>query len=130
MAPATDPFSALLIFDGDCGFCTTAVTWATRILPAMPHASPFQWTDLELYGVTPVEAAHRVWFVADGQRFGGAAAMAAILRRQPIAALRFCGWLGTVPPWSWIAALGYRVVARYRHKLPGGTPACKMPAGV
>jgi predicted DCC family thiol-disulfide oxidoreductase YuxK len=21
----------------------------------------------------------------------------------------------------------YRVVARYRHRLPGGTPACRMP---
>ena len=129
MAPATVPLCPLLIFDGDCGFCTTAVTWATRLLPAMPHASPFQWTDLEMHGVTRAQAAHRVWFVADGQRFGGAAAVAAILRRQPIAALRFFGWLGTVPPWSWAAELGYRLVARYRRKLPGGTPACRMPAG-
>ena len=129
MSPATVPLTPLLIFDGDCGFCTTAVTWGTRLLPAMPDASPFQWTDLHRYGVTRVEATSRVWFVADGRRYGGAAAVAAILRRQPVAMLRLLGWFGTVPPWSWLAELGYRVVARYRHRLPGGTPACKMPAG-
>jgi len=129
MAPATVPLSALLIFDGDCGFCTTAVTWGTRLLPAMPRASPFQWTDLEIYGVSHAEATRRVWFVAEGQRYGGAAAVAAILRRQPIAVLRFAGWLGSVPPWSWLSELGYALVARYRHRLPGGTPACKIPAG-
>jgi len=130
MSSATVPLPALLIFDGDCGFCTTAVTWATRLLPAMPNASPFQWTDLQLYGVTPAEATSRVWFAVGGKRYGGAAAVAAILRRQPVAGLRLLGWFGTVPPWSWLAEVGYRVVARYRHRLPGGTPACKMPAGV
>jgi len=30
------------------------------------------------------------------------------------------------PPISWISALGYRIIARYRHFLPGGTPACKL----
>ncbi len=30
------------------------------------------------------------------------------------------------PPVSWVAPLGYRLVARYRHRLPGGTPACKV----
>jgi predicted DCC family thiol-disulfide oxidoreductase YuxK len=32
-----------------------------------------------------------------------------------------------VPPFSWLSALSYRLVAKYRHKLPGGTPACKLP---
>jgi predicted DCC family thiol-disulfide oxidoreductase YuxK len=42
---------------------------------------------------------------------------------------RFAGWLGTAPPWSWLSELGYALVARYRHRLPGGTPPCTMPAG-
>jgi predicted DCC family thiol-disulfide oxidoreductase YuxK len=32
-----------------------------------------------------------------------------------------------VPPISWLAALVYVVVAKNRHRLPGGTPACKLP---
>jgi predicted DCC family thiol-disulfide oxidoreductase YuxK len=35
------------------------------------------------------------------------------------------GWVLLVPPVSWVAPLGYRLVARYRYRLPGGTPACK-----
>jgi predicted DCC family thiol-disulfide oxidoreductase YuxK len=111
---------ATLIFDGDCGFCTTAVLWLQRTLPRVPATAPFQWTDEE-------QARSMVWFVAGGRRYGGAAAIAAMLRGQPNFGLRVLGWLGTVPPWSWAAEAGYRLVARYRYRLPGGTPACRMP---
>lgn len=120
---------AVLIFDGDCAFCTTAVHWLGRVLPAMPPTSPYQWTDLAAYGLTVADGQARVWLVTGGRRYGGAAAVAALLRHQPAPGLRMLGWLGTVPPLSWLAELGYRLVARYRHLLPGGTPACRMPGG-
>lgn len=119
----------LLIFDGDCAFCTAAVDRLGRVLPAMPATTPYQWTDLAAFGLTAADAEAKVWLVAGGRRYGGAAAVAALLRHQPSAALRMLGWLGTVPPLSWLAELGYRLVARYRHLLPGGTPACRMPGG-
>ena len=119
---------ATLIFDGDCGFCTTAVLWLQRTLPRVPATAPFQWTDLSAFDLTEEQARSRVWFVAGGRQFGGAAAVAALLRGQPVPALRVLGWLGTVPPWSWAAEAGYRLVARYRYRLPGGTPACRMPS--
>lgn len=119
---------ATLIFDGDCGFCTTAVLWLQRSLPRVPATAPFQWTDLSRYGLDEEQARARVWFVTGGRRYGGAAAVAALLRGQPIAVLRVLGWLAAVPPWSWAAEAGYRVVARYRYRLPGGTPACRMPS--
>ena len=124
-SPAERP--ATLIFDGDCGFCTTAVRWLERTLPKVPATLPFQWADLPAFGLTEAEARSKVWFVSGGRRYGGAGAVAALLRGQPIPALRLLGWLGTVPPWSWAAAAGYRLVARYRYRLPGGTPACRMP---
>ncbi|QYF74188.1 thiol-disulfide oxidoreductase DCC family protein [Cryobacterium sp. PAMC25264] len=117
---------ATLIFDGDCGFCTTAVLWLQRTLPRVPATAPFQWTDLSRYGLDEAQARSRVWFVSGGRRYGGAAAVAAILRGQPIRALRVLGTLATLPPWSWAAEAGYRVVARYRYRLPGGTPACRL----
>lgn len=126
MAPASVP---ILIFDGDCGFCTTSVNWLGRVLPAMPAVSPYQWVELERYGLTAADAGSRVWLVSAGGRFGGAAAVSALLRHQPVPALRALGWLGTVPPWSWAAEIGYRLVARYRYRLPGGTPACRVKAG-
>ncbi|POH59072.1 hypothetical protein C3B59_17750 [Cryobacterium zongtaii] len=119
---------ATLIFDGDCGFCTTAVLWLQRTLPRVPATAPFQWTDLAAFGLTERQARSRVWFVVAGRRYGGAAAVAALLRGQPVAALRVLGWLATVPPWSWAAAAGCSLVARYRYRLPGGTPACRMPS--
>jgi hypothetical protein len=46
-------------------------------------------------------------------------------------ALRACrfpwplvGALLLVPPLSWLAALGYALVVRLRHRLPGSVPAC------
>ncbi|TFC31746.1 DUF393 domain-containing protein [Cryobacterium sp. TMT2-18-3] len=119
----------LLIFDGDCAFCTTSVNTMRRLITGMPTSSPYQWTDLASYALTTKEAQSRVWLVVDDHRFGGAAAVAALLRHQPNALLRVLGWLGTVPPWSWAAEVGYRLVARYRHRLPGGTPACRMKPG-
>jgi predicted DCC family thiol-disulfide oxidoreductase YuxK len=32
-----------------------------------------------------------------------------------------------VPGVRQIAGFVYRLVAKYRHRLPGGTPACKLP---
>jgi predicted DCC family thiol-disulfide oxidoreductase YuxK len=124
---ATHERVPLLIFDGDCGFCTTAVDWLARTLPAMPAAAPYQWIDLEPHGLTEADGSAMVWLVTDGQQFGGATAVAALLRHQPTAALRFLGWLATVPPWSFGADIAYRLVARYRYRLPGGTPACRLP---
>ncbi len=125
--PAKEP---LLIFDGDCGFCTTSVDWLRRALPAMPPAEPYQWTDLEAYGLTRAEASSRVWMVVAGTRYGGHLALSALLRHQPSAAWRFAGWMLATPPFSIAAAIGYRLVARYRSLLPGGTPACAVrPVG-
>lgn len=95
----------------------------------MPAAIPWQRARLDEFGVTESEASAKVWLVSKGGaiHYGGARAVSELLRRQPDASLRFLGWLGTVPPWSWAAEGAYRLVARYRYLLPGGTPACRTP---
>ncbi len=117
----------VLIFDGDCGFCTTAVRCLERTLPSMPETAPYQWAELSVYGLSLAQAEEQVWLVADGHLYGGARAVTALLRHQPTPGLRFVGWLGSAWPWSVVADIAYRVVARYRYRLPGGTPACRMP---
>jgi predicted DCC family thiol-disulfide oxidoreductase YuxK len=117
---------ALLVFDGDCGFCTTAVHWLERNLPVMPPSTPYQWADLDSLGLSTAEAAERVWLVTSGHQYGGHLAVSALLRHQPSVAWRFVGWLLVSPPFSPLAAVGYSLVARYRHRLPGGTPACAV----
>jgi predicted DCC family thiol-disulfide oxidoreductase YuxK len=118
--------ASTLIFDGDCGFCTTSVNWLTAHLPAMPAATPWQWAELDSLGVTQEQAQQRVWLVDETGTYGGHLAVSQLLRRQPSAGWRFLGWILRTPPFSPFARLGYFLTARYRYRLPGGTPACKV----
>lgn len=116
----------LLVFDGDCGFCTTSARAGQRWL-RLEHVEPWQFLELEPLGLTAEQCMQAVqWVDADGRAVAG--------ERAVIAALRHGGgvWavLGSVmnlPGIRQIAGLVYRLVAKYRHKLPGGTPACKLP---
>ncbi|MGR8008674.1 thiol-disulfide oxidoreductase DCC family protein [Streptomyces hypolithicus] len=59
--------------------------------------------------------------------YGGPRALAALLK----SGRRRWKWLGTaltIPPVSWAARGVYRTIARNRHRLPGGTTACSLPA--
>src|SRR3954465_3726324 len=103
----------------------------------MPTAVPYQWADLEGYGLSVPEAESRVWLVTPEKHFGGASAVTAILRPHAdgaapflrvgrrAGASRFLGWTLQAPPLSWPSDGSYWVVSRLRHILPGGTPACR-----
>ena len=53
----------VLIFDGDCAFCTTSVNTLADLLPASPELVPYQRTDLSQYGLTEQDAAEQVWLI-------------------------------------------------------------------
>jgi predicted DCC family thiol-disulfide oxidoreductase YuxK len=119
---------AVLIFDGDCAVCTSSADWAQRHVKTEVQIVPWQRTDLAAYGLTPEDASAAAWWISpDGRRYRGHLAVSQTLRHSN-AWLRPAGWLLSVPPFSWVAALVYMVVARYRHHLPGATPACRLPA--
>jgi predicted DCC family thiol-disulfide oxidoreductase YuxK len=93
-------------------------------------AKASSWQDLggdglaEL-GLTPADGQKAAWWVdSDGRLFEGYLAVAKSL----IAAQ---GWRGAVgkmiliPPVGGVAAVGYRIVVRNRHRLPGSTNACR-----
>jgi predicted DCC family thiol-disulfide oxidoreductase YuxK len=117
-----------LIFDGDCGFCTSAANFIVKRSKVAITAHPWQLIDTTEYGVLQPQAQDRVYMVVDGQAFGGHEAFAAILRLQNNWLLSTIALVIVVPPICWLARIGYRLVAKYRHKLPGGTPACKLEA--
>jgi len=121
------PQTPLLVFDGDCAFCTTWVRRLERVLPVFPESQPWQWIDYAALGLTRHDVTHYVWLLVEDGRFRGHAAVAALLRSQPSLRWRFLGQLLITPPFSWAAAVGYALIARFRHRLPGGTPACAMP---
>jgi predicted DCC family thiol-disulfide oxidoreductase YuxK len=118
---------AVLLYDGDCSFCTLSVQWVERHLPVLPELQPWQFTDLAELGVTEAEAAHSVqWVEPSGRVSSGAAAVARLLVTNG-RAWRLIGRLMLVPPVSWVAQAAYRLVATFRGRIPGATPACALP---
>ena len=127
-APLSKPSSeTLLIFDGDCSFCTTWVNRLEAALPTFPPSTPWQWIDVDEYALTPEDVAKYAWVVTPGGQYAGHLAASALLRMQPHFALRFLGHLIATPPFSWISAVAYGWISKNRHRLPGGTPACALP---
>jgi predicted DCC family thiol-disulfide oxidoreductase YuxK len=118
----------ILIYDGDCGFCTSSVRFAERHLPVSAEIVALQFADLDALGTTRERAAHEVlWVDRDGQVRGGAQAVAALLMDAG-GMWRPLGAITQVMPFRWAAHGIYRLIARNRYRMPGGTAACALPA--
>jgi predicted DCC family thiol-disulfide oxidoreductase YuxK len=117
----------ILIFDGDCGFCTTTANWIEKRSLTPVEIQPYQWAKLADFGLTEKEAADKVKLIFEGKIFAGHHCMAKLLLIQPNILLKFVGAVMVMPGLDPISAKVYEWVAANRHKLPGGTPACKMP---
>ena len=123
---ATAAAKNILLFDGDCGFCTTSVIALERLLPVFPTTLPWQWADLDELALTLDDVSKAAWLITPSRQFGGYLAFSAILRMQPGFGWRFLGHILATPPFSAASTIGYFFIAKYRHKLPGGTPACQL----
>ena len=90
---------AVLVYDGDCGFCQWSLRWGLRLGITCEHVAG-QRADLPALGLTPadIEAAVRL-----AGRVIGSRAL------RPVAA----------PAYTWVAA--------HRHRLPGASEACGLP---
>ncbi|KAB2342961.1 thiol-disulfide oxidoreductase DCC family protein [Actinomadura rudentiformis] len=117
----------VLVYDGDCGFCTTSVRFVERRVPTSAEITAFQFADLAALG-TDVEQASRevVWVARDGRTYGGAQGVARLLVDAG-GIWRPLGIIAMIPPFRWLAHGVYRLVAGNRGRLPGGTPACALP---
>jgi predicted DCC family thiol-disulfide oxidoreductase YuxK len=116
----------VLVFDGDCGFCTTVARHFESRSRTTITIVPWQRADLPNLGLTPEMAAEQVYLVSDGSHFAGAECFAELMMIQGDWFHRAVARTMRVPGLRRAFAWGYRVVARNRHRLPGGTPACKM----
>jgi predicted DCC family thiol-disulfide oxidoreductase YuxK len=113
----------ILVFDGECGFCTRTIGWL-RLLDRrrMIETVPYQRPGVpERIGASPAECAASVqWRGDDGSRASGAEAVNAALAVA----------LGTDWPrriYRRTAALqqrAYQWVTDHRYRLPGITPWC------
>ena len=98
----------VLVYDGDCGFCTTSVRFLERHVPVDAEVVAFQFTDLAALGTTQERAEHEVlWVDRAGRVSGGAEAIGQLLTaaggiwRVPGVALR-------TPPVSWLTTVSLR----------------------
>lgn len=122
---------SVLVYDGDCGFCTAAAAWAARKFRHGERAQAWQLLDLALleeHGLHRDDVERAAWWVDDtGLRERGHRAVGRALHAGG-GLRRLAGWFVLTAPSSWLAAGVYRLVARWRHRLPGGTPACRLDA--
>lgn len=115
-----------VIYDGDCAFCSSAARFGkARIAPNLAFLA-YQQTNLAEYGLTTTECEKSLQFVSDdNQIFNGAKAVAQILISAGFL-YRILGRIMNLPLLNKLAQLIYVLVAKNRHRLPGGTPTCKI----
>lgn len=116
----------VLLFDGDCAFCTTCANWGKRHIRGLGPIEPSQLADLDALGVTAAECdAALQWVGADGTVASGHFAVAQALIDAG-KGWRVIGRAIRLPGIRQVTGVVYRWVARNRHRLPGGTPACSI----
>lgn len=118
-----------LIYDGDCSFCTACATWVATRWRGRARAVPQQELESEeltRLGLTFESARSAAWWIDEtGERSRGHLAIAHSLEIGD-------GWSAVVGrlllalPLRWIGVAVYPLIARWRHRLPGGTPSCRV----
>ncbi len=100
-----------VIFDGQCVFCQQSVTWIQRKLEIT--TLPFQTSDLSSFNLTREQCAKQVYVIADGTTYGGAAAIAYLLKRRGNRIQS-----GLITASGPIGRAGYRWIASHRNSWP------------
>ncbi len=117
----------MLVFDGDCGFCTASARWIEARLPRDVEVVTWQSRDLDELGLSEAEVTSAAyWIDAAGLPHRGHHAIG----RSLMTAGGVWGVIGRLlitPPVSWLAAPVYTLVAKNRGRLPGATDACRIP---
>lgn len=113
-----------LIYDSDCGFCTRSARWLAKT--GKVNIKPWQGIrDLEALGLTEemVETA-AYWADAGEVRASAETAIAHALVARGGVWMIAGRFIFAVRP---IAAPVYKLIAKNRHAMPGGTDACRLP---
>jgi predicted DCC family thiol-disulfide oxidoreductase YuxK len=124
------------LYDGDCAFCSASARVIMRQLDRTgrsdrPLVLPWQRADLVALGLTAAECDQAVQWVAgsgtpDRVVLAGPAAIGEVLRYGgPL--WRVAGRVLRLPPMTALAWPIYRLIARHRDRMPGGTAACALP---
>lgn len=122
--------SGTLLYDGECGFCSTCVRWliarqSDRSTLCFMSSSDVTNEGLGELSLTRRDVDRYLWWIGPTGNDRGATAIArALLGTGGV--WRWWGTLLLTPPISFLAPWAYRMVARYRYRLPGATPNCRV----
>jgi len=115
----------VLIFDGDCKFCSSSARVFVRMTKNRIPTAPYQRSDLRALGLTLQDCEQAVQYVSDqGIESGHLAISQGLIDSKTIWSL--AGYILKWPVITSIAFVVYHWVAKNRHRLPGGTPACSI----
>jgi len=115
-----------LIWDGDCAFCARCVRFIERRIKTDAKIVAHQKADLTLLGLTTEQCVTALqWVSCDATIRSGSRAVAALLRSSSF------GWalIGVaidLPVVRVVASAIYKLIAKNRQHLPGGTDACAI----
>lgn len=124
--------AATLLYDGDCGVCTRLSRTVTTTVRARRDdfvVTAYQDVDdLEALGLSARACDEALQWVSASGRVSSAqdAVARVLLAGRPV--VKPLGAVMLVPGVNALAGVVYRWVALNRHRLPGGTPACSLPA--
>lgn len=117
--------SVMLIFDGDCKFCSSSARAFARMTKGRIATAPYQRSDLAKLGLTLEQCEQAVQFVSGGEIYAGHLAIAQGLIDSKTA-WSIAGYMLKWPVITSVAFVVYHWVSKNRHRLPGGTPACSL----
>ena len=125
MTPRDTGVIPVFIYDADCGFCTTSAGWLAKKDSFELRAWQFV-EDLSAIGLNYDMVTTAAHWVVDGKvvASGSNAIAMALISRGGL--WRILGNIISFPFIRPAAGFVYRKVAVNRHKMPGGTAACKL----
>lgn len=107
-----------VIYDGECGFCKECARWVEK--KTVITALPFQSANLARYGLTYERCSKEVVVIINGKIFGGASAVAKLLRasgyKKIATLLTLSGALGRTG-YSWVSAHRNSALIRLLHRV-------------
>jgi predicted DCC family thiol-disulfide oxidoreductase YuxK len=111
------------LYDGECGFCSRSVRLLERFARKPFEKRPSR----EVLATLPDEVARTVsgqmlWLERDGTIWGGSQALLCALRAT---GWPFLAWMLGNPVVRPLTRVGYRMVARLRHRF--GPAVCELP---
>ncbi len=114
--------AGMLLYDGECRFCTTSALWLQRHATSDAEVRAWQQADLVGLGVSAQQCAEAVQWVGNGHRSEGPEALAAYLETST-GAWRATGRLLSVPVSQAVARPLYRWLAPHRSRWAGAGSA-------